>query len=286
VTTTFAALLEEGRLTLTGEPYASYEPDELLARAAGRPRSWFTARLREAAGSEVAGAFRALVSRRAGGEPLQYLLGEWEFRGRTFRVDPRALIPRGETEGIVEIALGTAPHARRLLDLGTGSGILVVTLALEVPGATLVAVDRSLDALALARENALSFGVLPRIAFLASDWLTALASAALGRAERPSTAVANPPYVPLVDRPHLDRTVSEHEPALALFGGDDGLDPLRILLRTLPPFLSTGAPFIFEIGYGQASTVSDLVAASGHFRLEAVRLDVAGIPRTATAVRV
>ncbi|MBL8114786.1 MAG: hypothetical protein JNK60_18030, partial [Acidobacteria bacterium] len=136
MTTTFATLLEEGRLALTGEPYASYEPDELLARAAGRPRSWFTARLREAAGSEIAGAFRALVSRRAGGEPLQYLLGEWEFHGRTFRVDPRALIPRGETEGIVEIALASAPRARRLLDLGTGSGILAVTLALEVPGAT------------------------------------------------------------------------------------------------------------------------------------------------------
>ncbi|MBL8114749.1 MAG: peptide chain release factor N(5)-glutamine methyltransferase, partial [Acidobacteria bacterium] len=217
-----------------------------------------------------------------GGEPLPYLHGGWEVRGRTFRVDPRALSPRGETEGIVEIALASAPRARRFLDLGTGSGILAVTLALEVPGATLVAVDRSLDALALARENALAFGVLPRIAFLASDWLTAL-----GGAERPfDCAVANPPYVPLVDRPHLDRTVSEHEPSLALFGGDDGLDPLRILLRTLPPFLAIGAPFIFEIGYGQASTVSDLVAASGHFRLEAVRLDVAGIPRTATAVRV
>ncbi len=226
------------------------------------------------------GAFRALVGRRAAGEPLQYLLGEWEFLGRTFRVDPRALIPRGETEGIVEASGRAAPAARRILDLGTGSGVLAVTLALERPGALVVALDRAAGALALARENAVRHGVEERVRLLASDWLSAL------RPSRPfSLAVANPPYVPIGDAPHLEKTVSEHEPPLALYGGEDGLDPLRGLLRDLPLYLAAGAPFVFEFGYGQARDVSDLVEASGFFRLVAVRLDAAGIPRTATALR-
>jgi release factor glutamine methyltransferase len=220
------------------------------------------------------------VARRAAGEPLQYLLGEWEFLGRTFRVDPRALIPRGETEGIVDVAREAAPAARRILDLGTGSGVLAVTFALERPASTVLALDRSPSALALARENAVRHGVDSRVRFLASDWLSALRPDSLF-----DLAVANPPYVPVVDAPHLSKTVSEHEPSLALYGGEDGLDAVRTLLYELPPFLSPGAPFLFEFGYGQARGVSDLVQASGAFRLVAVRLDAAGIPRTATAVR-
>jgi release factor glutamine methyltransferase len=98
--------------------------------------------------------------------------------------------------------------------------------------------------------------------------------------------VSNPPYVPIGEAPHLEKTVSDHEPPIALYGGEDGLDAIRHLLVSLPPLMSPGAPFIFELGYGQASGVSDLVAASSHFRLGAIRLDSAGIPRTATAIRV
>jgi release factor glutamine methyltransferase len=220
------------------------------------------------------------MARRAAGEPLQYLLGEWEFLGRTFRVDPRAFIPRRETEGIVEVACAAATQARRILDLGTGCGVLAVTLALENRGATIIALDRAPEALALARENAARHGVASRVRFLASDWLKGL---------RPGTpfdlAVANPPYVPLRDAPNVSKTVSEHEPPLALYGGDDGLDPLRILLRALPPFLRPGGPFVFEFGFSQAREVSALVEVSGAFRLEEIRLDAGGIPRTATAVR-
>ena len=277
---TWGSLLAEGVRRLPGPEYATFEAEELLARATGRPRSWFHARRGEAAPAEEAAAYRALVSRRTAGEPLQYLLGEWEFLDRTFRVDPRALIPRGETEGIVEAARSAAPAARRLLDLGTGSGILAVTLALERPGATVVAIDRSPGALGLARENAVRHGVADRIFLLGSDWLKAIRPAA-----RFDLAVANPPYVPLVDAPHVSRTVSEHEPGIALWGGEDGLDPVRTLLRDLPPFLIRGALFLFEFGYGQARDVSELVEASGDFRLVAVRLDAAGIPRTATAMR-
>lgn len=277
---TWGQLLAEGRSLLDSPAFAPYEAEELLASAAGRPRGWFHARRREEADDAAARRFLDLVARRAAGEPLQYLLGEWEFLGRTFRVDPRALIPRGETEAIVELARSAAPSARTILDAGTGSGILAVSLALERPEARVVAVDRSEAALALARANAALHGVSARVSFVASDWLSALAPRPLF-----DLAVANPPYVPRADAPHVEKTVSDHEPHLALFGGDDGLDAVRVLLAELPPRLLPGAPFLFEIGYGQAREVSGLVEASPAFALEDVRLDAAGIPRTVVARR-
>ena len=277
---TWADLLAEGRSLLSSPSFAPYEAEELLAFAAGRPRAWFHARRRDEAGADDAARFRALVARRAAGEPLQYLLGEWEFLGRTFRVDPRALIPRGETEAIVEMARAAAPSARSILDAGTGSGILAVSIALERPEARVVAVDRSESALALARSNARLHGVAGRVSFVASDWLSALATRPLF-----DLALANPPYVPRLDAPHVDRTVSDHEPHIALFGGDDGLDAVRVLLAELPARLHPGAPFLFEIGYGQAREVSGLVEEAPGFSLEDVRLDAAGIPRTVVARR-
>lgn len=278
--TTWGRLLEEGRSLLPEARFAPFEAEELLASAAGRPRSFFHARRREEAGEDESARYRALVARRAAGEPLQYLLGEWEFLGRTFRVDPRALIPRGETEAIVEMARDAAPAARSVLDAGTGSGVLAVSIALERPAARVVAVDRSEAALALARGNAALHGVSARVSFVASDWLSALAPRPLF-----DLAVANPPYVPRVDAPHVEKTVSDHEPHLALFGGDDGLDAVRVLLAELPARLRPGAPFLFEIGYGQAREASGLVEASPAFALEDVRLDAAGIPRTVLARR-
>ncbi|MEO6326017.1 MAG: peptide chain release factor N(5)-glutamine methyltransferase [Thermoanaerobaculia bacterium] len=276
----WAGLLAEARGALQDPPYASYEPDELLARATDRPRAWFLSRLREEASVAEAERFRELVARRKSGEPLQYLLGAWEFLGRTFAVDRRALIPRGETEAIVELTRDAAPDARFILDVGTGSGILAVTLALERPAAHVVALDVSPDALTLTRQNARLHGVASRVHPVASDWLGALRTGPVF-----DLVVSNPPYVPEADAPHLDKTVSAHEPSIALFGGDDGLHPLRILLAQLPRVLKCGARFIFEFGYGQARLVSDAVEGSGSFTLESIRLDPAGIPRTATAIR-
>ncbi len=278
--TTWGALLADGRRRLAGPDHAPYETEELLARAAARPRAWFHGRRKEPAAAAASAAFLALVARREAGEPLQYLLGEWEFLGRTFFVDPRALIPRGETEGIVDAAQDAAPGARRIVDLGTGSGVLAVSLALGRPLACVVAADRSPSALFLAARNARRHGVEARVTPVASDWLSAFLRRPLF-----DLAVANPPYVPLLDAPHLSKTISDFEPSLALYGGADGLDPLRVLLRTLGGFLEPGAPFIFEFGYGQARDVTALVESSGAFRLSAMRLDAAGIPRTATAVR-
>lgn len=274
-------LLARAKARLSGREFAPYEAEELLARATGRPRAWFHARRREPADAGAAEALERLVAAREAGAPLQYLVGEWEFLGRTFTVDGRALIPRGETEGIVEEARHAAPGATRIVDLGTGSGILAVTLALERPLARVLALDRSAAALALAASNARRHGVERRVLLAASDWLSAIRPG-----PRFDLAVANPPYVPLADEPHLSKTVSEHEPPLALYGGGDGLDPLRVLLAALPAVLETGAPFVFEFGYSQASRVSALVEVSGAFRLDNVRLDAAGIPRTATAIRV
>lgn len=279
-TPTWADLLTRARVCLAGRDHAPFEAEELLARAAGRPRQWFDTRRREPAGADAAAAFDQLVARRAAGEPLQYLLGEWEFLGRTFSVDPRALIPRGETEGVVEEARRAASAATRLADLGTGSGILAVSLALERPLARVLALDRSPAALALAAANARRHGVADRVHVVASDWLSALSCGA-----RFDLVVANPPYVPLADQPHLSKTVSEYEPGIALWGGADGLDPLRAILAALPPFLEPGGHFVFEFGYSQANDVSALVEAAPGFRLERVRLDAAGIPRTATAIR-
>lgn len=281
---TWSDLLASARKSLPEPLHPSFEAAELLARAAGRPRSWFQSRLRETAPEGDAKRFSELVARREAGEPLQYLLGEWEFLGRTFSVDPRALIPRGETEGIIEIARSAAPDAKWILDLGTGSGILAVTLALERPAARIVALDVSASALALAVSNARRHRVAERVFPIASDWLRAIQNAATG-IRTFDLIVSNPPYVPSEDAAHLDKTVSDHEPHVALFGGDDGLDPLRLLLEQIPAVLGDGAPFLFEFGYGQAREVTKLVEGSGSFTLSAVRLDAAGIPRTATAIR-
>ena len=146
----WGALLAEGRRRLSGADHAPYEAEELLARAAARPRAWFLGRRKNRADPAADAAFAGLVARREAGEPLQYLLGEWEFLGRTFCVDSRALIPRGETEGIVEAARAAAAGARRILDLGTGAASSPSRSRSSGRGARVVALDRSLAALALA----------------------------------------------------------------------------------------------------------------------------------------
>jgi release factor glutamine methyltransferase len=276
----FRDVLREGKRRLKDPRFAPFEAEELLSHSSGQPRSFFLAHGLDVCPEKTARGFFDLIDRRLEGHPLQYLLGEWEFLGRTFRVDSRALIPRGETERIVEIARELAPLARRIVDAGTGSGILAVSLALERPAARLLALDISLSALALARQNARKFGVETRVDFVGSDWLSAVVS-------RPvfDLAVANPPYVPLADAPHLDKTVSEHEPAAALYGGDDGLDHLRHLAHVLPERLLPGSYFLFEFGYGQARAVSEIFDAVLAWELRDIRLDPAGIPRTGVAWR-
>jgi len=224
--------------------------------------------------------FLDLFARRISGEPLQYVLEEWDFFGRRFRVDRRALIPRPETEHLVEEALRCAPDARRIADLGCGSGILAVTLACEIPGSRLVASDASFASLALARENARRLAVAERIRLVAGDWL-----APVGDRAHFDLVVANPPYVAENERDQLPRLVRDYEPAAALFAGGDGLSEIRRLVESVPACVTVGGFFLFEFGFGQSPLVEDLLRPSAPWSLERIVADLAGIPRVAVLQR-
>ena len=227
----------------------------------------------------VAARFEALWEKRLMGSPVQHLIGEWDFYGRPFRVDGRALVPRPETEILVEQALREAGDARRVLDAGTGSGIIAITYLLERPEASAVALDISVDALALARQNAARHGVLDRLQLVASDWLSALAVAGA----RFELILSNPPYLAVGESPHLPPTVRDHDPRRALFAGDDGMVAIRHLLATLPPFLEPGGVLVFEIGFGQAEAVRSEILARPVWRLVRIEPDLEGIPRICIA---
>ncbi len=225
----------------------------------------------------VASRFAAMWEKRLMGVPVQHLIGEWDFYGRPFRVDGRALVPRPETEVLVEQALKEAPAARRVLDAGTGSGIIAITYLLERPEASAVALDISLDALALARDNAMHHGVAPRLSLVASDWLSALGTA------RFDVVLSNPPYLAIGESPHLPPTVRDHDPRRALFAGEDGLAAIRQLLATLPPYLEPGGLLVFEIGFGQSEAVRSEILARPVWRFLRVEPDLEGIPRICLA---
>jgi release factor glutamine methyltransferase len=235
---------------------------------------------REDLPAEAASRFEALWEKRLAGAPVQHLVGEWDFFGRPFSVDARALVPRSETEILIETALAEAPEAARAIDLGTGSGILAITWLLERPRSTAVAVDASLDALALARANAARHEVLDRIGLAVADW-----TSAFSRRTRFDLAISNPPYLALSEASALSATVRDHDPASALFAGEDGLDAIRRLLDEVPAFLAPGAPFLFEIGAGQASAVEREIAPRARWRLVRIVPDLAGIPRVAVLSR-
>jgi len=225
----------------------------------------------------VASRFVAMWEKRLMGVPVQHLIGEWDFYGRPFRVDGRALVPRPETEILVEQALKEAPAARRVLDAGTGSGIIAITYLLERPEASAVALDISLDALSLARENATRHAVGPRLSLLASDWLSALGSV------RFDVVLSNPPYLAIGESPHLPPTVRDHDPRRALFAGEDGLTAIRQLLASLPPYLEPGGLLVFEIGFGQSEAVRSEILARPVWRFLRIEPDLEGIPRICLA---
>ena len=227
----------------------------------------------------VEARFEAFWEKRLMGVPVQHLIGEWDFYGRPFRVDGRALVPRPETEILVEQALREAGAARRVLDAGTGSGIIAITYLLERPEASAVGLDISVDALALARQNAERHGVLGRLGLIASDWLSALGPGE----DRFDLVLSNPPYLAVGESPHLPPTVRDHDPRRALFAGDDGMVAIRHLLATVPPFLEPGGVLVFEIGFGQAEAVRSEILARPVWRLVRIEPDLEGIPRICVA---
>ena len=223
--------------------------------------------------------FERLWSRRLTGVPVQHLIGEWDFFGRPFRSDARALVPRPETEILVAEALRETGSAARILDAGTGSGIIAITYALERPEAVAVALDVSTDALALAHENGRRHGVLDRVRLLASDWLSALRAAPF------DALLSNPPYLALGESPHLPPTVRDHDPRRALFSGDDGLGAIRHLLDTAPAYVSPDGALLFEFGFGQAPAVESEIRRRPAWVFRRIVPDLEGIPRVAVASR-
>jgi release factor glutamine methyltransferase len=269
----------ESRARRAGSDATVWDARLLLAHAVGHDKP-LALDPRSDVPAAAASHFEDLWERRIAGVPVQHLVGEWDFFGRPFFVDSRALVPRPETELVIETALAEAPGARRVLDLGTGSGILAVTWLLERPESRAVAVDASADALALARKNAARHGVVCRLAFAAGDWTSALAPGVAF-----DLAISNPPYLAMEEAAGLSVTVREHDPAVALYAGEDGLDAIRRLLSDLPPHLAPGAPFLFEIGSGQAEAVEREVSSRSAWRLERIVPDLAGIPRVAVLRR-
>lgn len=229
---------------------------------------------RRLSGDEVE-AFMTLVLRRERGEPVAYLVGEKDFYSRSFKVTADVLIPRPDTELIVTLALKRLQTLAwpRVLDLGTGSGAIAVTLACEHPEAAVVAVDISPAALAVARENAARLG--GRVGFIASDWFSALGD------ERFDLIVANPPYVAARD-PHLLQDGLPFEPDLALTDGGDGLACIRRIVAEAPAHLHAGGALLIEHGYDQAAAVRELLAA-GPYEAIATWQDLSGNDRVTGA---
>jgi len=213
-----------------------------------------------------------LIERRVGHEPVAYIRGEQEFYGRSFRVSPSVLIPRGDSETTLAAALEVQPNARRVLECGTGSGALLLTLLAELPDAVGMGIDRSQEALQVAHDNAETLGLVERAELRLADWNADGWRDGLGRFD---LIIANPPYVK--DSAELAPDVRHYEPGGALFAGPEGLEDYRTLVPQLPDLLQRDGVAVLEIGHQQTEAVSAIAAAAG-FTAE-LRRDLAGRPR-------
>jgi release factor glutamine methyltransferase len=270
---TVATLLSDGVDTLKtreGLPSSRREAQWLLARALGRTEAWVIAHAGDEVPDGVADLYRGWLARRAAGEPAHYIVGSCPFWGRMFAVTPAVLIPRPETELVVECSL-TLPHGShlRIVDVGTGSGCLAVTLALEMPGSEVIATDLSLAAADVASGNARRLGA--RVRFAVGNLATHLVGPF-------DLVVANLPYVTSADIVGLPVEIVRYEPRLALAGGEDGTDLLKLLLADLPRLLVRGGHALLEMGPQQRATLERMIAATGLVEVHR-GLDHAGIER-------
>jgi release factor glutamine methyltransferase len=241
----------------------------LLGAAAGLSQEEL---LREPGRAIDAAAFDLLVRRRAGREPLALILGWQEFWSLRLRVSPATLIPRADSETLIEAAVAARPiGVRTVLDLGTGTGCLLLAAMTEFPSAFGVGTDRSPEAAQLAAANARDLGLAGRAAIVCANWAAPLDA-------RFDLVLSNPPYIPRSDIPGLMPEVARFEPSSALDGGADGLDPYRVIIAALPRLLRPGGLAVLELGAGQAPAVTEIARRAG-FARTTTRPDLSGMAR-------
>ena len=280
---TARSVIASGTESLTTGPHperARQDAETLLLGVLEKNRAWLLTHMDEELDRGVVIRYMILMKLRNKGEPIQYLAGQCEFYGLPIRVSAGVLIPRPETEHLVDQALLLAARfqAPRIVDVGTGSGCIAIALARHLTDTKITAIDLSSKALVRASESAALNGVSPRIRFLEGDLLAPVAN------ERFETIVSNPPYVPEADRATLSVEVRDYEPALALFAGDDGLDVYRRLIPASFSVLVPGGYLVLEIGYGKSNAITELLARTGFEQIEFVP-DLQGIPRVVCARR-
>jgi release factor glutamine methyltransferase len=270
-------------LTAAGIDNARFEARLLLAHAAGLSIEQLIAHGRDAAPDGFAAALRSLTARRIAREPMAYILGEREFWGLPFKVSPAVLVPRPDSETVIEAVLSLMPdrgRAWRILDLGVGSGCLLLTLLREYPQASGVGLDVSNEALAVARQNARALGVSGRARLVSGDWRQA------GWSERLDgpfdLVVSNPPYIDSAAIEGLMPEVARFEPRLALDGGRDGLDAYRLIAAAGPELVAADGHLVVEVGEGQAVDVKGLFDMAGLTPLAPWK-DLGGIERVVPA---
>ena len=277
----------------------------LLLHVLGRDRTWLYAHPEELVADAEAERFSALIARRAAGEPTQHLTGKQEFWGLEFEVTPDVLIPRPETEHVIEVALDrlalrelhagrprrTAGEGLQIADIGTGSGCIAIALAKELPAANFVATDISPAALAVAKRNAARHSVADRIDFIECNLLEALDSPLATRLPRSSRGhsplsliASNPPYIGRREAQTLPREVRDHEPASALFGGEEGYELYADLIAQSAALLKPGGILVLELGHNSLPAAQPLLDAATWTHV-GVTDDLAGIPRVLAAER-
>ena len=280
---TLRELVAEAETALRMGPHperARLDAETLLLHLLKQNRAWLLGHGDDEAPVNTQDSFAALIARRQAGEPIQYITREAEFFGLPFAVAPAVLIPRPETEHLVEevIRLARAFAEPRIADIGTGSGAIAVALAHSLPKAHITATDFSLQALAIAKQNAVLNRVESQIQFFEGDLLAPLA----GRSFH--IIASNPPYVPLADRDSLSVEVRDHEPHSALFAGDDGLAIYRRLIPEARALLMPGGWLVMEIGYGQQTAIEQLMHENKYSSMHFIA-DYQGIPRIAVGRR-
>jgi release factor glutamine methyltransferase len=302
------SLLRQGveRLREASVPSFTLAAELLLLHVAGRDRTWLYAHAEEILSPENAERYFSLIRRRADGEPTQHLTGKQEFWGLEFEVTPDVLIPRPETEHLIEVALDRlavrelragrptqfAGAGLTILDVGTGSGCIAISLAKELPAATICATDIAKAALEVAQHNAVRLGFGDRIYFLESDLLDAFQPKPLGAPDTDAShtpilfdlIISNPPYIGLHEAESLPIEVRDHEPRVALYGGEEGYELYGVLVSQAARFLKRGGLLILELGHNSLPAVQPLLDTPEWCAI-GVTNDLAGIPRVLSAQR-